>query len=114
LLNTTATSNSAAVSNNEIISTFNWTPSLNEVRNEPYYLAFRVGDYSAPYTFYNDYTFRVIVTNNTTGINEINPTLNKTFIKSINMLGQEIDPNSYGLRIDLYSDGSVKKVYKTN
>ena len=114
LLAPNATYYLTTVSNNEIMATINWTPSLNEVRNEPYYLAFRVGDYSAPYTFYNDYTFRVIVTNNTTGVNEVNPTLNKTFIKSINMLGQEIDPNSYGFRVDLYSDGSAKKIYKTN
>ena len=111
LLNTTATSNSTAVSNNEIISTVNWTPTLSEVRDEPYYLSFRIGDYSAPYTFYNDYTFRVIITNNTTGISEITPTLEKRFIKSINMLGQEIDPKSTGFRIDLYSDGTTKKVF---
>lgn len=114
LLNTTATSNSAVVSNNEIISTVNWTPTLNEVSNTPYYLSFRIGDYSAPFIFYNDYTFRIIITNNTTGLNEVSSTNKKQFIKSINVLGQEIDPNSNGLRIDLYSDGTAKRIYKIN
>lgn len=91
-----------------------WVPTLANVNYTPYYIVFRLSDTNAPYIFYTDYTFRIIVTNNTTGVNEINPTLNKTFIKSINMLGQEIDPNSYGFRIDLYSDGTAKKVYKTN
>ena len=111
LLNTTATSNSTAVSNNEIISTVNWTPTLSEVRTEPYYLSFRIGDYSAPYTFYNDYTFRVIITNNTTGMGEITPNNKKYFLKSIDMMGREINPKSTGFRIDLYSDGTTKKVF---
>jgi hypothetical protein len=114
LLNTTATSYSTAVSNNEIISTVNWTPTLNEVSDKPYYLSFRIGDYSAPYTFYNDYTFRIIVTNNVTGIGEITPSNEKHFIKSIDVLGREIDPESTGFRIDVYSDGTTKKIYKIN
>ena len=112
LLNTTATSNSAAVSNNEIISTFNWTPTLNEVNDAPYYLSFRIGDYSAPYTFYNDYTFRIIVTNNTTGISENSSNIKPEYVKSIDILGRKIDPNNEGFRIDVYSDGSTKKIYQ--
>jgi hypothetical protein len=112
LLAPNATSYLTTVSNNEVMATINWTPSLNEVRSEPYYLSFRVGDYSAPYTFYNDYTFRVIVTNNTTGINEINSVKERYFIKSVDMLGRQIDSNSNGFRIDIYSDGTTKKMYK--
>jgi hypothetical protein len=111
LLNTSATSYLATVSNNEIIATINWTPTLNEVNNTPYYLAFRVGDYSAPFTFYNDYTFRVIVTNNTTGVNEVSTKSNKQLIKSVDMLGRDIDSNQEGFRINIYSDGTKEKLY---
>lgn len=95
-------------------ATITWTPTLALVSNTPYYLSFRIGDYSAPFIFYNDYTFRVIITNNTTGLNEVSATNKKQFIKSINVLGQEIDPKSDGFRIDLYSDGTAKRIYKIN
>jgi len=112
LLNTTATSNSAAVSNNEIISTFNWTPTLNEVNDAPYYLSFRIGDYSAPYTFYNDYTFRIIVTNSTTGLNDvISPKKEVFLVKTVDILGREMKEESSGFKIQYYSDGTTKKIY---
>jgi hypothetical protein len=111
LLNTTATSNSTSVSNNEIISTVNWTPTLSEVRDEPYYLSFRIGDYSVPYTFYNDYTFRVIITNNTTGISGISPKKGVFLVKTIDILGREIDNDSSGFKIQCFSDGTTKKIY---
>lgn len=112
LLNTTATSNLTTVSNNEVVSTINWTPTLNEVRDEPYYLSFRIGDYSFPYTFYNDYTFRVIVTNTTTGLNEvISPKKEVFLVKTIDILGREIKEDASGLKILCYSDGTTKKIY---
>lgn len=114
LLNTTAVVAFNGLVNNEFITAVNWAPVLSEVRNEPYYLSFRIADYSAPFIFYNDYTFRVIITNNITGINEVSQINKKQFIKSINMLGQELDPNSNGFRIDLYSDGTAKRIYKVN
>jgi hypothetical protein len=111
-LNTTATSNSAAVSNNEIISTFNWTPTLNEVNDAPYYLSFRIGDYSAPYTFYNDYTFRIIITNSTTGLNDvISPKKEVFLVKTVDILGREMKEESSGFKIQYYSDGTTKKIY---
>ena len=33
-------------------------------------------------------------------------------IKTVDMLGREIDPNSTGFRIEMYSDGSTKKIYR--
>jgi hypothetical protein len=112
LLNTSATSYLAAVSNNEVIATINWTPTLNEVKDEPYYLSFRIGDYSFPYTFYNDYTFRVIVTNTTTGLNEvISPKKEVFLVKTIDILGREIKEDASGLKILCYSDGTTKKIY---
>lgn len=111
LLNTTASVTFNGLVNNENITTISWSPSLNEVKDEPYYLSFRIGDYSTPYIFYNDYTFRVIITNNTTGINEISTKSNKQLIKSVDMLGRDIDPNQEGFRINIYSDGTKEKVY---
>jgi len=112
LLNTSATSYLAMISNNEMMATINWTPSLNEVNDAPYYLSFRIGDYSAPYTFYNDYTFRVIVTNNTTGLNEIgNNNKEGKLIRTIDVMGREIDTNSKGLVIKQYDNGTSKKIF---
>lgn len=114
-LNTNATSWIHQIKNqNEVDAVVNWTPTLSEVSSKPYYISFRVGDYSAPFTFYNDYTFRVIITNNTTGINEVTPKSKKVYVKSINMIGQDVDPSISGFRIDIYSDGSLNKVYKQN
>jgi hypothetical protein len=64
------------------------------------------------YIFLNDYTFRIFVTNTTTGINEINNDGKSVYLKSIDMLGRETDPNLPGFRIDLYSDGTTKKVFR--
>jgi hypothetical protein len=111
LANTPAIVSSNLPTQNGYNTIINWTPTLNEVNNTPYYLSFRIGDFSYPFTFYNDYTFRVIVTNTSTGINEITNNDKKHFIKSIDMLGREIDPKSTGFRIDLYSDGSTKKFF---
>lgn len=94
---------------NSIIS---WIPTIDDVQEQPYYLSFRIGDYSPLGVFFNDYTYRVFVVNNTTGLGENFPVRERYFIKSINMLGQEIDPESYGFRIDLYSDGTAKKIYR--
>jgi len=113
LLNTSATYYLTTISNSQVEATVNWTPTLNEVSNKPYYLSFRIGDYSAPYTFYNDYTFRVIIANsNTTGIDEITSNVEKQYIKSIDALGREISPLNSGLRIDIYKDGTTKKIYR--
>ena len=92
-------------------STISWTPTQNEVRTKPYYLSFRVADYSTPYIFYNDYTFRVVVKNSVTGFNEVKPTSNKKLIQTVDMLGRDIDPNQEGFRINIYSDGTKEKVY---
>ena len=111
LMNTNATTSTSTPSNNEFISTISWTPSLNEVKPNPYYLSFRVADYSAPFVFYNDLTFRIIITNNTTGINENVVTKNRQLIKIVDMLGRDIDPESEGFRINIYSDGTKEKIY---
>jgi hypothetical protein len=42
---------------------------------------------------------------------EITPNNKKYFLKSIDMMGREINPKSTGFRIDLYSDGTTKKVF---
>lgn len=46
----------------------------------------------------------------TTGIEELNYQ-NREFIKSINLMGQEVDNNYKGLIIQLFSDGSTEKIY---
>ena len=62
--------------------------------------------------FYNDYTFRIVVTNNTTGIGENSLTIKPEYVKSIDVLGRKVDPNNGGFRIDVYSDGTTKKIYQ--
>ena len=114
LLNTTATSTLTTESNNEAVFTINWTPLLNEVREDSYYLSFRVGDYNPPFTFYNDYTYRIIVTNSITGISEVTGSNKKYLIKSVDMLGRNVNPNQEGFRINIYSDGSNEKIYIKN
>jgi hypothetical protein len=88
-----------------------WTPTQNEIRTTPYYLSFRVADYSTPYTFYNDYTFRIVVKSSVTGFNQIENTKNKKLVRTVDMLGRNVDPESSGFRINIYSDGSKEKIY---
>ncbi len=92
-------------------SYFYFPASSATVSNNPYFVTFRVADFVAG-TFYSDYTFRIFVTNPTTGINEINNETKSVYLKSIDILGREIDPNLPGFRIDLYSDGKTKKVFR--
>lgn len=90
-----------------------WTPTLNDVSSDPYYLSFRVGEFYYPFTFYNDYTFRIIVTNTTTGLNEVISPKNEVYlVKTVDILGREIDKDSSGLKIYCYSDGTTKKIYQ--
>lgn len=92
-----------------------WTPTAVQVSNNPYYLVFRVGDPNGPFVFYNDYTFRVFVSNSSTGINEI--TGNKSegkLIRTIDVLGREINPDSKGLIIRQYDNGTSKKFHIQN
>jgi hypothetical protein len=93
---------------------FNFYPTINDVSSNPYFITFRVEDQfnNNNYIFLNDYTFRIFVTNTTTGINEINNDGKSVYLKSIDMLGRETNPNLPGFRIDLYSDGKTKKVFR--
>jgi uncharacterized protein (TIGR02145 family) len=52
------------------------------------------------------------VRSSTTEINEIAPSKEKHLIKSIDMLGREIDPNTTGFKINIYSDGSIQRYFK--
>lgn len=93
--------------------TFNWAPIINEVSSRPYYLIMRQNETIAQATrLERDFTFRIFVTNPTTGINEINNETKSVYIKSIDILGRETDPNLPGFRIDLYSDGKTKKMFR--
>ncbi len=89
-----------------------WTPDQSQLSNDPYYLIFRVGDVYGPITFYNDYTFRIFVSNSTTGIDEINNNIKEgVLIRTIDVLGREIDPKSKGLVIRQYDNGTSKKIF---
>jgi hypothetical protein len=59
-----------------------------------------------------DFTFRIFISNTTTSINEISNDTKSVYLKSIDMLGRETDPNLPGFRIDVYSDGTTKKVFR--
>ncbi|MFM7015729.1 MAG: hypothetical protein ACKOX3_05305 [Bacteroidota bacterium] len=99
-------------------SYYNWTPnSIADVSVQPSFVTFRSSENfsssSPPYSeFYKDYTFRIFVTQNTTGLTENNNETKSVYLKSIDMLGRETDPNLPGFRIDLYSDGKTKKVFR--
>jgi hypothetical protein len=93
---------------------FHFYPTINNVSSIPYFITFRVEDQfnNNNYIFLNDYTFRIFVSPNTTGLNEINNETKSVYLKSIDMLGRETNPNLPGFRIDLYSDGKTKKVFR--
>jgi hypothetical protein len=114
LLNTAAVVSFNGLVNNQFITTINWAPAPSEVKSTPYYLSFRIGDQYGPFVFYNDYTFRILVSNSTTGVSEVSAQTEKQYIKSIDVLGREISPLNSGLRIDIYSDGSTKKIYRVD
>jgi hypothetical protein len=90
-------------------SYFYFPASSATVSNNPYFVTFRVDKWS---TFYIDYTFRIFVSPQFTGINEISNDAKSVYLKSIDMLGRETDPNLPGFRIDVYSDGKTKKVFR--
>jgi hypothetical protein len=90
-------------------SYFYFPASSATVSNNPYLITFRVNNAN---TFYIDYTFRIFVSPHITGINEISNNTNSVYLKSIDLLGREIDPNLPGFRIDVYSDGKTKKVFR--
>ncbi|MFM7015230.1 MAG: hypothetical protein ACKOX3_02775 [Bacteroidota bacterium] len=93
-------------------SYFYFPASSMTLRDNPYFITFRIEDYYGVFKFYKDYTFRIFVTNTSTGIDEINNETKSVYLKSIDMLGREKDPNLPGFRIDLYSDGTTKKVFR--
>jgi hypothetical protein len=92
---------------------FDWVPNIADVNSRPYYLILRQFE-SIPSIFriYRDFTFRIFITNTTTSINEISNDTKSVYLKSIDLLGRETDPNLPGFRIDLYSDGKTKKVFR--
>ena len=102
----------------EVVSTywydgwFVWYPTFNDVSNNPYFTTLRVADEYGWDTFYNDYTFRIFVSNTTTSVSEISSDSKSVYIKSIDLLGREIDSNLPGFGIDLYSDGKTRKVFR--
>lgn len=93
-------------------SYFYFPTSTISIINNPYFITFRIEDYYGVFKFYKDYTFRIFVSPNTTGLNEINNETKSVYLKSIDILGRETDPNLPGFRIDLYSDGKTKKVFR--
>lgn len=73
--------------------------------------------YKHPYsvTGFNDNRYKIIFQPIVTSLPELSSTIqsNRKLVKTINLLGQEIDPNNYtGVVIFIYSDGSSKKVFK--
>jgi len=95
---------------NDWFDTYFYFPASSiTLSNNPYFITFRVDKAS---TFYNDYTFRIFVSPHITGINEISNDTKSVYLKSIDLLGRETDPNLPGFRIDLYSDGKTKKVFR--
>jgi hypothetical protein len=91
---------------------FVWYPTLNNISNNPYFTTLRVADEYGWDTFYNDYTFRIFVSNTSTSVSEISSESKSVYIKSIDLLGREINPNLPGFRIDVYSDGKTRKMFR--
>ncbi len=96
---------------------YDWsTVAAADVSDQPIYVTFNTFEQFSTSQYYgqffNDYTFRIFVTNPTTGINEISNDSKSVYLKSIDLLGRETDPNLPGFRIDLYSDGKTKKVFR--
>jgi hypothetical protein len=108
LINTSASS--FDFGGNDYYDSYFYFPSSSAtVSNNPYFITFRVNKAN---TFYIDYTFRIFVSPQFTGINEISNDTKSVYLKSIDLLGRETDPNLPGFRIDLYSDGKTKKVFR--
>jgi hypothetical protein len=92
---------------------FSYYPTISDISSVPKFITFRVDDpFSLNVKFFTDYTFRIFVSNTTTSINEISNGTKSFYLKSIDLLGRETDPNLPGFRIDLYSDGKTKKVFR--
>jgi len=111
LINTSASSVGGGA-NDWYDSYFYFPTSTISINNNPYFITFRIVDTYAGINFYNDYTFRIFISNTTTSINEITNNSKSVYLKSIDMLGRETDPNLPGFRIDVYSDGKTKKVFR--
>jgi hypothetical protein len=108
LINTSASS--LDIGGNDYYDTYFYFPASSiTLSNNPYFITFRVNKVN---TFFNDYTFRIFVSPNTTGLNEIDNVTKSVYLKSIDILGRETNPNLPGFRIDLYSDGKTKKVFR--
>ena len=92
---------------------FSYYPTISDISSVPKFITFRVDDpFSLNVKFFTDYTFRIFVSNTTTSINEISNGTKSFYLKSIDLLGRETDPNLPGFRIDVYSDGKTKKVFR--
>jgi hypothetical protein len=95
---------------------YNWTSILpSYISNQPYFVTFRTFErFYSPYydKILSDYTFRIFVSQNTTYLNEVVNMSNSVYLKSVDLLGREKDPNLPGFRIDIYSDGKTKKIFK--
>jgi len=111
LINTSA-STLGSGANDWYDSYFYFPASSMTVSDNPYFITFRIEDYYGVFKFYKDYTFRIFVSPQFTGINEINSDTKSVYLRSIDLLGRETDPNLPGFRIDLYSDGKTKKVFR--
>ena len=93
--------------------TFYWMPIITEASYRPYYLVMRQNEtIGQGIRLERDFTFRIFISNTTTSINEISNDTKSVYLKSIDMLGRETDPNLPGFRIDVYSDGKTKKVFR--
>ncbi len=55
------------------------------------------------------WNFFVAVSSSQTGINEVDNSLNRNLLKTINVLGQEIQSQSNTLLFNVYNDGTVEK-----
>ncbi|MFM7015730.1 MAG: hypothetical protein ACKOX3_05310 [Bacteroidota bacterium] len=113
LVNTSASTMSIGGSMPTFMTVYFYFPASSiSLSQYPQFVTFRVEDDYGPMVYFNDFTFRIFVSPHITSVNEINNETKSVFLKSIDMLGRETDPNLPGFRIDLYSDGKTKKVFR--
>ena len=92
---------------------FNWTAPPAGTGPVTFYFAGIAanndGNESGDYVYVDSYNLQE---NISTGINETQVNNKNIYLKSIDMTGREVDSSFNGFRIDCYTNGSIKKIFK--
>ncbi len=88
--------------NNDVVGTFDWTPTNNEVRTAPYFIVIR----SSNGTFSYDETIQIEVSS-ITAVSDF--TISKQLLKVMDILGRDTKPKRNTPLFYIYDDGTVEK-----